>query len=239
MSTFPDVTSPNGLTIEQLVEVSEAQTGLVLGSEAYYVTETPTGLVFDEETPLDVWAQLTMRLIRQHKKLEWAIADAINFGGRRYGETYAQWVDETGLSENTLANIAWVGRQVESSRRREDVDFCFYREVASLDPDDQERLIDLAVDNGMKRYELRQAVKAEKEAIKADVLPAASTPVCAADESAWMPGKEDLLPEHRIALEMAALESDLSDPTGFTAGYLRALVDTRQEACFLPGRWRE
>jgi len=92
---------------------------LVLASESRYVQETATGLDFADDTPIEVWAPLVERLQRQLKVIEWALADALNFGDRTYGEDYAQWVDETGLKKRTLQNIARIGRLVEPARGRE------------------------------------------------------------------------------------------------------------------------
>src|SRR6185369_6044080 len=61
-------------------EVVEDGPALVLAAEQAYVTETATGLTFAVDTPLNVWAGVVTRLTRQHKRIEWAIGDAINFG---------------------------------------------------------------------------------------------------------------------------------------------------------------
>lgn len=148
---------------EEMVREERQLTLLQSWEEARYVTETDTGLVFAEDTPIEVWGPLTERLIRQHKRIEWAIGDALQFGERRYGDTYAAWVHETGLSENTLATIKWVAGKIESSRRREDVGWSHHREVAALEPPDQEALLDLAADKGMTRLDLREKVKEVKQ----------------------------------------------------------------------------
>lgn len=193
---------------------------LLTFDELDYVTETSTGLIFAPNTPRDVWGALVTRLIRQHKRIEWAIGDAINFGEKAYGSTYDQWVQETGLAENTLATIAWVSREIEPSRRREDVGWSHHREVAGLDdPAEQDRLLDLAADRGMTRFELREAVRATKGAPTAEQSEAA----CAADLP-W-PQLADLLPEWRRRAEAS----------GSWRAYAQALVDTQQEACF--ARW--
>jgi hypothetical protein len=53
-------------------------------------------------------------------------------------------VTETGLPEETLANIAWVGRRIEVSRQREDVDVAYHAGVIGLDPVDQEAVLERA-----------------------------------------------------------------------------------------------
>ena len=57
-----------------------AENALVLLPEAHYVTETDRGLEFKPDTPIEVWGSLTERLIAAHRKLEFAIADCLNFG---------------------------------------------------------------------------------------------------------------------------------------------------------------
>lgn len=225
-------------------EAMAATSVLVLPSEEAFIRETRTGLRFQDDTPIEVWSLLTVRLIVQHKRQEWAIADSINFGRRAYGEVYTQWVQQTGLAKQTLANIAWVGRQIESSRRREDVEFGVYREVAALEPRQQENVLDAAVAGGWNRFEVREAVKSVKAGreILVDVQ-AASTepktaPTCAGD-APWQPTPDDLLPEHRAALQAAALDADLPDPRGFSAGALWAFRYCQAELMFVEGRWRD
>lgn len=147
-------------------DVVDGGPALVLTDEQVYVTETPTGLIFRADTPFEVWGPLTARLIVAHKRLEFAIADAINFG-RRYGERYANWVHDSQLAPQTLHNIALVGRQVDASRRREDISFAHHAEVGSLPPKMQDSLLKLAVDNGWKRDELRDAARTARRQIKA------------------------------------------------------------------------
>lgn len=205
---------------------------LVLAPEARYVQETATGLEFAPDTPLEVWGGLVSRLLSQHKKIEWAIADAINFGERRYGEMYSQWVEQTHLAKKTLANIAWVGRKIESSRRREDVDFSYHAEVAVLDPKEQDSLLDLAVDKGLTRYELRDAVRERKQAIAGRAVDTTGAPVKPADDLEWRPQKSDLTDDVRRDLEVKLSEMSASKRSAFEAGFLFALVYVNALDCF-------
>lgn len=200
-----------------------------------YVTETTTGLIFSDDTPIEVWGALTERLIRQQKRIEWAIGDALQFGERRYGDTYAQWVEQTGLAENTLATIKWVAGAIERSRRREDVGWAYHREVASLPIPEQEKALDAAETAGMTRYELRQEVRKRQDRLAGQAVDAAGTPLTDA-ESLWVPGLEDLTEEARAALEAHAPGG--RHRTGYVAGFCAALVWAEQRDAFLPGKWR-
>lgn len=203
---------------------------LVQGHEHDYVTETPTGLVFAPDTPIEVWGALVERLQRQQKLVEWAIADAVNFGEHAYGEMYAQWVEETGLGKRTLQNIASVGRRIESSRRREAVSFSHHAEVAYLPVPDQESLLDAAESAGMTRYELRDAVRERKEQLRGRTADAPDDP-----PMRWVPGIEDLTDEARTALEAHAPGG--RHRQGYVAGFIAALVYAHQTDCFK--EWRD
>ena len=208
---------------------------LLLDSELAYVTETPTGLAFDPTTPIELWAALVTRLQRQSKVIEWALADAINFGDQAFGEMHAQWVDETGLAKRTLQNIARIGREIPPARRRADVSFSHHAEVITLPISEQEALLDRAESAGMTRYDLRDAVRERKRALEGQAVDAAGEPVCLA-ELAWCPDESDLTEDARRSMNSAAPLGRLR--SAWISGYLRALIWADQESAFLPGRWQ-
>jgi hypothetical protein len=213
--------------VTHAVEVlqSAEEPALVLFMEQDWVTETPTGLVFAEDTPLAVWAGLTTRLLRQRKVLEWAIADAINFGEAAYGEMYSQWVEETGLAKHTLTNIAAVGRRVELSRRRDNVSFSHHAEVAYLPVPDQEKLLDTAESAGWTRYELRDAVRERKDQLRGrETEPP--------DSLVWVPQKSDLTPEARCELERRLAGVGKRHAIGYERAWLDCLLYTDQQDAF-------
>lgn len=215
-----------------VVERPQEQPALLLPTEQTYVTETPTGLVFAADTPIEIWGPLTERLIRQHKRIEWAIGDALQFGERRYGDTYTAWVHETGLAENTLATIKWVAGKIESSRRREDVGWSHHREVAGLDsPEDQDRVLEEAADKGMTRLDLREKVKEVKQERKREKAHAAPAPepeqipsavVCKVADARNMP-----LEDETVDLIVT------SPPYGLEIGYEGGDVDPAEWSDFM------
>jgi len=78
---------------------------------------------------------------------------------RAYGEKYAQALDSTDWEYQTLRDAAWVAGRVEMSRRRDNLTWSHHREVAALDPDDQDGWLDRAEAEGWSRNELRRAIK--------------------------------------------------------------------------------
>lgn len=232
------MTTSTAISIERAALVTEAaMTGLsvlISGHETAWVSETPTGLAFDADTPLEVWAPLTVRLIVQSKRIEFALADAINFGELAYGDLYSQWVEETGLAKRTLQNIARVGRLIEPARRRADLSFSHHAEVASLPADEQNRLLEAAERAGMTRYELRDAVRSDRE--QAERRARAMVDGDTGGPSIWVPTRDDLTADARLALETVLAEVGHRHRVGVEAGFVRALVYADQRDCFIV--WR-
>ncbi len=156
--------------------VVEADGGMLTADERRYVTATETGLMIREDTPFDVWAGLVGRLVEAEKRVHWYLADLINFGERRYGEMYAQALDATTWSYQTLRDVTWVGRRIESSRRRDNVGFSIHKEVAALEPADADELLDRYEQEGWSQKALREASKARKNARARELALAAPVP---------------------------------------------------------------
>jgi len=90
-----------------------------------------------------------------------ACADAL-LGEKEYGEMYSQALDETEYSYGTLRNIAYVARNIELSRRHDNVDFSKYQEIASLPLKEQDKWIDKLEEKKLSLKQLRTAVKRSK-----------------------------------------------------------------------------
>jgi hypothetical protein len=136
---------------------------------------TETSLDLPQDMTYDEWEQVGKTLGRQRAAWKWWVGDWLNFGERTYGEMYAQGMEATGLDYGQLNNIAWVARSVSSSRRREQLSWSHHYEVAKLEPDDQEMLLDQALLGEWKRERLREAIKFVKGELPE---PVASTDKC-------------------------------------------------------------
>ena len=93
---------------------------------------TPTGYVFREDLTYSEWEEIGLSLQMMGKAIQWWIGDWINFGERRYGESYAQAIEVTGYAYGSLRNAAWVASEIELSRRRDNLSWSHHNEVASL-----------------------------------------------------------------------------------------------------------
>jgi hypothetical protein len=127
--------------------------------------ELPSSLSFED------WERTGETLGKIDKGCRWWIGDWLNFGERRYGETYAQAMEATGLEYNTLSTYAWVCREVESSRRREHLSFSHHLEVAGLDPPEQRVLLEEAEREGWSVHRLRREIKGVAEEAEVERCP--------------------------------------------------------------------
>jgi hypothetical protein len=225
VATQAQLPGENALEIAALVtEEAMAQLDVLIQP-----AEAPTGLAFEWDTPLPIWSVLTVRLIVQHKRLEWAIADAVNFGRDAYGDLYAQWVQETGLAKRTLTNYARIGQLMEPARRRADVSFSHHAEVVTLPVPDQEKLLDRAEAAGMSRYDLRDAVRERRKELEGTAVdePPAPLPISAAD----------LTDEAREALTYRLAGVGARHRTGYERAWLDCIVWLEARDCLT--RWPE
>ena len=202
---------------------------LIAGAETVFVAETPTGLSFDADTPLEVWARLTVRLIVAHKRIEFCLADAITFGEQAYGDLYAQWVTETGLNKRTLQNYARIGKAIEPARRRAGLSFAHHAEVVTLPVSEQDIALDHAQSAGMTRYELRDAVRERKRKLEDQAV--------AEEQHVWVPTRSDLTTEARDALDQRLAGMGKAYRIGGERLWIDALVWAEVRDAFLPGRW--
>lgn len=139
---------------------------------------TKTSLTIDPATPYDNWESIGEQLNQIEGAIQWWIGDWLNFGERKYGEMYAQAVDESQV--RTWQQYKWVANAIESSRRRE-LSFSHHVEVASLEPNEQEYWLEKAESEGMSKSTLRQAVKHAKLLLNPSPMPEGKYSVIYAD----------------------------------------------------------
>lgn len=128
---------------------------------------TPTQLTLPNKLSFDHWERIGRQLQLADLAVQWWIGDWLNYGESRYGDKYTQAVEEFGRKKQTLMNYAYVARKIEPSRRREIVDFTTHAEVASLKPDDQEKVLAKAA----KEHLSVKSVRREAEKIKRENKP--------------------------------------------------------------------
>jgi homospermidine synthase len=90
---------------------------------------TGVGLEIAEDVDPATIEEVGRRLGKMHTVANWWTGDWLNVTERRYGATYQAAVKITGRSSQTLANIAWVARSFENSRRHESLPFWHHAAV--------------------------------------------------------------------------------------------------------------
>lgn len=126
------------------------------------ITETSLQLPLD--LPFDQFEAIITMLGQLHRTSAWTLGDALNFGEKVYGETYAQATVWSGLAEQTLINYASVCGRVPRSRRRKELPFSVHSEVAWLDPAEQKEWLGKAAAGRWTRAHLRDAMAPMREA---------------------------------------------------------------------------
>jgi hypothetical protein len=121
---------------------------------------TEVGLVLDPALSISSWTDLMAHLGRVEARIPWWIGDALAFGQHTYGSKYADAVEATGRSLQTLKNYAWVARSVPVENRDPNLPWRLYREVARLDPAQQREWIAQARDETWTADDLRRELTA-------------------------------------------------------------------------------
>lgn len=199
------------------------------------------GLLLPPDLTFDEWAGALHHADLLVEAGPWFLVDLMAYGEQHFGEKHSEALptleeDPTGASQSRMKQAAWMASKYPRNARVPGLSYTHHRVVAELEPEDRSALLQEAVAAKLSTRDLVARVKEKQEQQRA--IPAASTPVCAAD-SVWTPTAADLLPEHRAALESAALDANLDDPRGFAAGALWAMQYTASEALFRPDRWRD
>src|SRR5579871_2709476 len=112
------------------------------------------------------WAEAGRRLGAMGRCGQWGLGDWIQYGNARFGERYTRAARITGYDVQTLMNMVYVASKFEISRRREALSWSHHETVAALEPEEQDRWLDLAVSRGLSvadlRLELRSARRMSK-----------------------------------------------------------------------------
>ena len=101
----------------------------------------------------------------------WWVGDLLLYGEDLFGEEYAQIEASLPHSLHTLENYRSVAKRIPWNRRRPGLSFGVHETVAYLEPEDRDRWLDKAEDEGWKRDSLREAIRASRELSPVDEGP--------------------------------------------------------------------
>jgi hypothetical protein len=120
---------------------------------------SPVGWQPEPNMSFEEWREAGLQLGQIARATQWWIGDWLNYGATTYGEKYVQAIEETGYDIQSLMNMAYVAGQFEISRRRENLSWSHHCDLAGMEPDEQEDLLDRAEQEGLSTRQLRVAAK--------------------------------------------------------------------------------
>lgn len=116
----------------------------------------------DQDLGVHEWIRAGKRLGAMTRCSQWWLGDWVRYGTGRWGEKYKEAARITGYDVQSLRNIAYVAGRVEASRRRDNLTWSHHAEISSLDPEEQERWLDLAESERLSVSDLRVELRAAR-----------------------------------------------------------------------------
>lgn len=123
------------------------------------------GLHIPEGTPFEEWERLGGTLQQMERAVMWWIGDWLRFGERKYGETYTQAIEATGLGYQAAANAKWVAEKYEPSTRVESLSWTHHREAASLPDVERTEVLERAAREKLTTRDVKALAKQEKNRV--------------------------------------------------------------------------
>lgn len=102
------------------------------------------GLSFETFPDRDSWEQIGRYLSRASSSHHWLLGDWVLAGERQWSDAPEALAELTGLDPQTIRGARYVCQRFERVRRRTTLSFAHHREVASLDAERADRLLDRA-----------------------------------------------------------------------------------------------
>lgn len=130
-------------------------TELILPNKVKY---HETGLSFHDNITFKEWQECGEILKRIERASQWWIGDWLNAGEQKWGEMYAQAIDETDAAYDTLRKYKWVSAAIPLCRRRHNLSFNIHSEIASLPKKDQEAALQQAEEDKWTVSKAREQV---------------------------------------------------------------------------------
>lgn len=125
----------------------------------YNCKATKNSLTIKEGLKFEDWLKIGGALKTLYKANKWWIGDWLNFGERKYGDMYSQALEITDYEYETLKDMKYVAANVEMSCRHDNLSFSHHKEVASLEPKEQEKYLAKAEKENWDRAEMRQNIR--------------------------------------------------------------------------------
>lgn len=119
-----------------------------------------TGLTIPENLTFDEWMSIGRRLFAVIESTAWALGDWLAYGEWRYGEKYRVALEEFSLKLDRVRDYSYVAANVPHAVRDADLSWRHHRVVAKLIPEQQERWLARAKEEGWSYRELEEEIAA-------------------------------------------------------------------------------
>lgn len=124
-----------------------------------------TSLSFKREVTKEEWAKVFTGLKTIEGCVQFWIGDCLKYREQQtWGKTF-KGLENSGYEEKTLENFKYVSDNLDCSLRKEQLGFNHHLAVAPLEPKQQEKYLDKAVENKWSVKELREAIRDDKHAL--------------------------------------------------------------------------
>jgi len=121
-----------------------------------------TGLTVTGNPTFEEWQNCGDFLKQAERSVQFWIGDWLNYGEKKYGETYSQALEITDYEEGTLRDAKWVSSKVPLSLRNDNLEFNHHRAVAPLKPEEQKFWLAKAEEEHLSVSDLRHEIKQER-----------------------------------------------------------------------------
>lgn len=124
-------------------------------------THTPVSLELPEEMPFESWLKVGEQLGKAAGRVMWWLGDWWAYGEHHYGERAKLPFEseEFRWAFQTCRDAAWVARAITMSRRRDILPWGHHKEVAALEPPEQDELLTESIKKKWSQRDLRRAVR--------------------------------------------------------------------------------
>ena len=175
---------------------------------------TNTSLQVPESFTEEQCLAVVFQLQSMEKCVRWWIGDAIAAADKRHGAA-KKAAQLAGMSHGSARNCSSVSEKFEVSRRRDSLSWSHHQEVASLEPEDQEKFLDYAEQQKLSRQALRTEVQAHKAVLSVQ----AEEPEEAEEEAPRVPEFSPLI-KPSDNWNFARVEYDRIDESGESHGFI-------------------
>lgn len=145
---------------------------------------TATSLTLPENISGDEMEAVFSMISAARDSLQWVAGDAIVHAETIFGEEAYQYIEALKISEASRAQYVRVATRIPPARRIGTLSWSHHREVASLEPEEADRMLRAAAANGWARNRLADEVRELKPPVDPPTGYVIEL-VCAAAEDIW------------------------------------------------------